>query len=60
MSYRIFATCNIGPEALDRLRQKGWELEVYDHVEPPARELILEKLGSGIDALITTLRDRIE
>jgi len=31
---RIFATCNIGPEALDRLRQKGWALEVYDEVEP--------------------------
>jgi glyoxylate reductase len=60
MSYRIFATCNIGPEALDRLRQKGWELEVYDHIEPPPRELILEKVGSGVDALITTLRDRID
>ena len=26
---RIFATCDIGSEALDRLRQRGWELEVY-------------------------------
>ena len=60
MTYRIFATCNIGPEALERLRQKGWDLEVYDHVEPPPRELILEKGRSGIDALITTLRDRID
>jgi glyoxylate reductase len=59
MSYRIFATCNIGPEALDRLRQKGWALEVYDEIEPPPRALILDKVGSGIDALITTLRDRI-
>jgi glyoxylate reductase len=60
MAYRIFATCNIGPEALERLRQKGFDLEVYDHVEPPPRELILDRLQSGIDALITTLRDRID
>jgi glyoxylate reductase len=60
MSFRIFATCNIGPEALQRLRDKGWKLEVYDHVEPPPRSLILEKLGGGVDALITTLRDRID
>lgn len=60
MAYRIFATCNIGPEALDRLREKGFDLEVYDHVEPPPRELILEKVKSGIDALITTLRDRVD
>lgn len=60
MAYRIFATCNIGPEALERLRQKGFELEVYDHVEPPPRELILERVRGGVDALITTLRDRID
>jgi glyoxylate reductase len=60
MTYRIFATCDIGTEALDRLRQKGWELEVYDHVEPPPKDLILERVRSGIDALITTLRDPID
>jgi glyoxylate reductase len=60
MSYRIFATCDIGQEALQRLRDKGWQLEVYDRMEPPPRELILEKLRSGIHGLITTLRDRID
>jgi glyoxylate reductase len=60
VSFRIFATCNIGPEALQRLRDKGWQLEVYDHVEPPARSVVLEKVKSGIDALITTLRDKID
>lgn len=60
MSFRIFATCNIGPEALQRLRDKGWQLEVYDHIDPPPRALVLEKVKSGIDALITTLRDRID
>lgn len=57
---RIFATCNIGPEALDRLRQKGYALEVYDEIEPPPHALILEKLRAGVDALVTTLRDRID
>src|SRR5438034_2746451 len=60
MTFRIYATCDIGSEALDRLRQKGWQLEVYDKVEPPPKELILEKVRSGIDALITTLRDPID
>jgi glyoxylate reductase len=57
---RIFATTDIGQEALDRLREKGWEVEVYDHVPAPPRKLVLEKVRSGIDALITTLRDRID
>jgi glyoxylate reductase len=60
MTYRIFATCDIGPEALNRLREKGWDLEVYDSLEPPPKSLILEKLKSGVDALITTLRDTID
>jgi glyoxylate reductase len=60
MSFRIFATTDIGPEALQRLRDKGWSLEVYEHVEPPPRALVLEKVKSGIDALITTLRDKID
>jgi glyoxylate reductase len=60
MTFRIFATTDIGPEALQRLRDKGWGLEVFEHVEPPPRALILEKVRSGIDALITTLRDKID
>lgn len=60
MTYRIYATCDIGQEALQRLRDKGWQLEVYDKVEPPPRELVLQKVKSGIDALITTLRDKID
>jgi glyoxylate reductase len=57
---RIFATCDIGTAALDRLREKGWELEVYGQIEPPPRDLILEKLRTGLDALVTTLRDRLD
>lgn len=60
MTFRIFATTDIGPEALQRLRDKGWALEVYEQIEPPPRALILDKVKSGIDALITTLRDKID
>jgi glyoxylate reductase len=60
VTFRIFATTDIGPEALQRLRDKGWPLEVYDQVEPPPKSLILEKVRGGIDALITTLRDPID
>jgi glyoxylate reductase len=57
---RVFATADIGAAALDRLRQCGYEVEVYSETEPPAKSLILEKVRSGIDALITTLRDPID
>jgi glyoxylate reductase len=56
---KIFATCDIGP-ALDILRQRGYELEVYPGPKAPPRSLILEKVRSGIDGLITTLRDQID
>jgi glyoxylate reductase len=58
--FRVFATCDIGPDALRRLRERGYELEVYGDVEPPSRALILDRVRSGIDALITTLRDPID
>lgn len=56
---RVFATCDIGP-ALDLLRERGFEVEVYEHPEPPPKALIVEKVKSGIDGLITTLRDKID
>jgi glyoxylate reductase len=59
-SIRIFATCDIGSEALDRLRERGYQVEVYEQLEPPPKSLIIEKVRSGIDALITTLRDPID
>jgi glyoxylate reductase len=57
---RIFATCDIGREALDRLRERGYKVEVYDQLEPPPKSLIIEKVRSGIVGLITTLRDPID
>jgi len=57
---RIFATCDIGPAALDRLREKGYAVEVYPEPLPPPKALVVEKVRSGIRALITTLRDTID
>ena len=57
---RVFATCDIGKDALDLLRARGYELEVHDQTEPPPKKLIVEKVRSGIDGLITTLRDPID
>lgn len=56
----VFATCDIGQEAIDLLRRRGYEVEVYPEPTPPPKELIIEKVKSGIDALITTLRDPID
>src|SRR3982751_4870073 len=58
--FRVFATSRIGDAAENRLRERGYELEVFQGPEAPRKELIVEKVKSGIDALITTLRDRID
>ena len=56
---RVFATCDIG-DALNILRNKGYDLEVYPKPEAPPKSLIIEKVRSGIDGLISTLRDPID
>src|SRR5262249_21763935 len=58
--FRVFATSRIGDAAENRLRERGYELEVFEGPEAPPKELIVEKVKSGIDGLITTLRDRID
>jgi len=58
--FKVFATCHIGDAAENKLREKGCDLEVYPGPEAPPKKLILEKVGSGIDGLITTLRDPID
>ncbi len=57
--FRVFATCDIG-EAIELLRKRGYDVEVYPDPEAPPKKLILEKVRSGIDGLITTLRDPID
>ncbi|MCU1270249.1 MAG: D-isomer specific 2-hydroxyacid dehydrogenase, NAD-binding protein [Acidobacteriaceae bacterium] len=58
-NFRVFATCDVGP-ALNILRERGYQLEVYPDPKAPPKSLILEKVRSGIDGLITTLRDQID
>ncbi len=56
---RVFATCDIG-DALNILRTKGYDFEVHPSPEAPPKSLIVEKVKSGVDGLITTLRDPID
>jgi glyoxylate reductase len=58
-NFRVFATCDIG-EALDVLRKRGYQVEVYPDPEAPPKSLIVDTVRSGIDALITTIRDQID
>jgi len=58
--FKVFATCHIGDEAENLLRERGCELEIYPGPEAPPKKLIVEKVGGGIDGLITTLRDPID
>jgi glyoxylate reductase len=58
-AFRVFATCDIG-ESLNILRDRGYQIEVYPGPQAPPKSLILEKVASGIDGLITTLRDPID
>src|SRR5437016_7631142 len=58
--FRVFATSRIGDAAENRLREQGYELEVFQGPEAPPKKLIIEKVKSGIDGLITTLRDPID
>jgi glyoxylate reductase len=58
--FRVFATSRIGDPAENRLRERGYDLEVFQGPEAPPKKLIVEKVSGGIDALITTLRDQID
>lgn len=58
--FRVFATSRIGDAAENRLRERGYDLEVYEGPEAPPKSLIIDKVKSGIDGLITTLRDQID
>lgn len=58
--FRVFATSRIGDPAENRLRERGYDLEVFQGPDAPPKKLIIDKVKSGIDALITTLRDPID
>jgi glyoxylate reductase len=58
--FRVFATSRIGEACRELFRERGYELEVFQGPESPPKKLIIEKVKSGIDGLITTLRDPID
>jgi glyoxylate reductase len=58
--FRVFATCHIGDAAENLLREKGYELDIFPGPEAPPKQLIVEKVRSGVGGLITTLRDPID
>jgi glyoxylate reductase len=57
---KVFLTADIGAAALDRLRERGYTVELYRDHDPPPKAKILETVANGVDALITTLRDSID
>jgi len=57
---KVFVTADIGKAALDRLRARGYEVEVYPEIEAPTKEFVIGKLRDGAQVLITTIRDRID
>ena len=59
-TFRVYATCHIGDEAENLLRARGYHLDIYPGPEAPPKNLIVEKVRSGVDGLITTLRDPID
>ena len=58
--FRVFATCSIGAEAEKVLRDRGYHLEVYPEPKAPPKRVVIEQVRSGVDGLITTLRDQID
>jgi glyoxylate reductase len=57
---RVFVTSDIGQAALDRLRELNYDVEVHTEIEAPPKSLIIEKIHSGIAALVTSLRDKLD
>ena len=47
---RIFATSRIGDPAENRLRERGYELEVFRGPEAPPKRLIIEKVRAALMA----------
>src|SRR5438067_5061712 len=58
--FRVFATSRIGDPAENLLRSRGYDLEVFQGPEAPPKKLIVDKVKSGIDGLITALLDPID
>lgn len=57
----VYATCDLGAAALQRVRAAGIELSVYPRPQPPPSGVIREQLARRrVQGLLTTLRDPID
>ncbi|MBK5256364.1 MAG: D-glycerate dehydrogenase, partial [Vicinamibacteria bacterium] len=57
---RVFVTADIGAPAIGRLVDSGFEVDVHPAIEAPTYDALTARVATGIDALITTIRDRID
>ena len=57
---RVFVTADIGRDAIERLAGSGFEVEVHPTIEAPDYATLTARVASGIDALVTTIRDRVD
>lgn len=58
--FRVFVTADIGSEAIERLSAAGFEVQVHPTIEAPPYDELSARVGDGVDALVTTIRDRID
>jgi len=56
----VFVTADIGAPALKRLADAGFVVSVHPEIEAPSYEALTAQVESGVDALVTTIRDRID
>lgn len=56
----VFVTADIGDQAVARLRDAGFRVDVWPALEPPPYDELERRVSSGIQALVTTIRDRID
>ncbi|MEO8362171.1 MAG: NAD(P)-dependent oxidoreductase, partial [Vicinamibacteria bacterium] len=57
---RVFVTADIGKESIQRLVDAGFDVDVHPAIEAPSYEALTAKVASGIDGLLTTIRDRVD
>jgi glyoxylate reductase len=57
---RVFVTADIGREAIQRLVDSGFDVEVHPTIEAPTYEQLTARVAAGVDGLVTTIRDRID
>lgn len=57
---RVFVTADIGKESVQRLVDAGFDVDVHSAIEAPSYEALTAKVASGIDGLLTTIRDRVD